>query len=59
MEGIGNLCLALDVRNSLIHARGLHYRQSIPDTARESRIAVGGASAVVDVTQALEFCKGQ
>jgi hypothetical protein len=27
----------------------LHPRRSIPDAARESRIAVGGASAVVDV----------
>jgi len=35
----------------------LHPRQSIPDAARESRIAAGGA--VVDVAQALEFCKGQ
>jgi hypothetical protein len=36
-----------------------HPRQSIPDAARESRIAVGGASAMLDVAQALEFCEGQ
>ena len=29
--------------------------QFLPDPARESGIAVGGASAVVDVAQALEF----
>src|SRR5258708_34535458 len=34
-------------------------RQPVPDAARESRIAVGGASAVVDVAYLLEFRKGQ
>ena len=35
-----------------------HPRQSFPDAGREIRIAVGGASPVVNVTAALEFWKG-
>jgi hypothetical protein len=37
----------------------LYSGQSIPDAAREIRVAVGGASAVIDAAYLLEFRKGQ